>query len=438
MPKSKKVKKALKQKAQQKSKETASKNKSKSKNDHISTNTTELEKQIAKDCALVTKELERTKNMVANLRQEISESLPNDLSTIDKQISAMSSIQKLNDLADIGNNIFGLSQENLEYDETLDSLDYFESKYKNQSNLFCSSPEDHFTHLEEFRDNFSDVSSLFDDFIEVKNKEPATFFEKVKAKRNYEQPSTTKEELEQLKIPPKQVSTAATNITKILSKDSKNSRKFDGTNNSLFDRCVVENEKEDKSYIKPPGNWSPKKRVNKILKRSSSSEKFSINLANFEKSQILDFKRSFELLDFDQDGIITYSDLKSTKSQIDKQDKDRKCQSLEDLTDQSLKDMVDDAMVPINFSIFLNMLGERLYGTDPEETVIEAFRVFDPNQTGKIDRKNLSDILTMQADRFTEEELEEMWKIVDKGEEEGNYLDYENLVQILCYGEQSE
>jgi len=101
--------------------------------------------------------------------------------------------------------------------------------------------------------------------------------------------------------------------------------------------------------------------------------------------------------------------------------------------------MVHDALVPINFSIFLNILGERLYGADPEDTILEAFRVFDPEKTGKIDKKYLSEILQMQADRFTEEELEEMYKIVENDSEDGeeNGVDYENLVYTLCYGESS-
>lgn len=177
-----------------------------------------------------------------------------------------------------------------------------------------------------------------------------------------------------------------------------------------------------KKFITPPNNWSPKS----LVRKSLAKKKFKINISEFEDRQISEFHEYFKFLDSNQDGKLSYTDL------------NRSCQKLNishrQLSNQSLKNMVEDAMAPINFTIFLNMLGERLYGTDPSDTILEAFRVFDPETTGKIDKTYLSEILQMQGSRFTEEELEEMNKICDDGEEN---VDYHNLVKLLCYGDVS-
>ena len=229
-----------------------------------------------------------------------------------------------------------------------------------------------------------------------------------------------------------------------------NPNKF--SSGSLFDRmkasqpllaqpATVENDEQPKfdkpktdHLIKPPHPWriSPKQHVKSKILKKDDSKSIKINNSDFQPSQIKQFKTAFDLLDVDKDGIINFSDLRTS------------CQDIlnipnQELTSQSLNNMVHDALVPINFSIFLNILGERLYGADPEDTILEAFRVFDPEKTGKIDKKYLSEILQMQADRFTEEELEEMYKIVENDSEDGeeNGVDYENLVYTLCYGESS-
>ncbi|KAK3527318.1 hypothetical protein QTP86_020242 [Hemibagrus guttatus] len=42
--------------------------------------------------------------------------------------------------------------------------------------------------------------------------------------------------------------------------------------------------------------------------------------------------------------------------------------------------MLKEAPGPINFTVFLTMFGEKLKGADPEETILNAFKVFDPER----------------------------------------------------------
>ena len=141
----------------------------------------------------------------------------------------------------------------------------------------------------------------------------------------------------------------------------------------------------------------------------------------FEQSQILEFKEAFSLIDADRDGIIDVDDLSKTFNSlgISKEQKE-------------LQDMIDEAMGPMNFSIFLNMLAERIGGVDPEDTLLEAFSILDEEKSGKIDRSILADVLRNQADRFTDEEIDKLMSICDVGDDDE--IDYKALVHVLTHG----
>ena len=70
--------------------------------------------------------------------------------------------------------------------------------------------------------------------------------------------------------------------------------------------------------------------------------------------------------------------------------------------------MMAEAPAAINFTVFLNMLADKLHGTDSEDVIMGAFKLFDPEGKGTIPKEYLGDVLTSQADRFTPEELKTM------------------------------
>ena len=61
--------------------------------------------------------------------------------------------------------------------------------------------------------------------------------------------------------------------------------------------------------------------------------------------------------------------------------------------------MINEAAGPINFTMFLTMFGEKLNGTDPEETIMNAFQCFDEDSTGKVHEDYLRELLTTMGDR---------------------------------------
>ena len=49
-------------------------------------------------------------------------------------------------------------------------------------------------------------------------------------------------------------------------------------------------------------------------------------------------------------------------------------------------------------------------GTDPEDAIKNAFGCFDEEGMGKINCEKLRELLTTMGDRFTEEEVDEMFR----------------------------
>ncbi|XP_052610767.1 myosin regulatory light chain 10 isoform X2 [Peromyscus californicus insignis] len=103
---------------------------------------------------------------------------------------------------------------------------------------------------------------------------------------------------------------------------------------------------------------------------------------------------------------------------------------------EELEAMVKEAPGPINFTVFLTMFGEKLKGTDPEETILHAFKVFDTEGKGFVKADFIKEKLMTQADRFSEEEVSQMFAAFPP-DVCGN-LDYRNLCYVITHGEEKD
>ncbi|KAG7249777.1 hypothetical protein CRUP_028629, partial [Coryphaenoides rupestris] len=102
-------------------------------------------------------------------------------------------------------------------------------------------------------------------------------------------------------------------------------------------------------------------------RRQRGAQKACSNVFSmFEQSQIQEFKEAFGCIDQDRDGVIKKQDLKETYGQL---------------------------------------------GTDPEDTILAAFKLFDSNATGSINK--------------------------DEWTRPGN-LDYKSLCYIITHGDEKE
>uniref|UniRef100_A0A3P8UA24 Myosin light chain 5 n=1 Tax=Amphiprion percula TaxID=161767 RepID=A0A3P8UA24_AMPPE len=89
----------------------------------------------------------------------------------------------------------------------------------------------------------------------------------------------------------------------------------------------------------------PKKEGGAKRAQRASSNVFSM----FEQTQIQEFKEAFTLIDQNRDGFIDQEDLKDTYASLGKLN----------VKDGELEEMLKEASGPINFTMFLNLFGEK-------------------------------------------------------------------------------
>ncbi|XP_076125990.1 myosin, light chain 2b, regulatory, cardiac, slow isoform X1 [Alosa pseudoharengus] len=136
--------------------------------------------------------------------------------------------------------------------------------------------------------------------------------------------------------------------------------------------------------------------------------------------------QAFTIMDQNRDGFIDQNDLRDTFAALGRLN----------VKQEEIDAMLKEAPGPINFTVFLTMFGEKLKGADAEETILNAFKVFDPEGKGTLKKDFVSEMLTTQADRFSPEEMEQMFAAFPP-DVAGN-LDYKNLVYIITHGEEKD
>uniref|UniRef100_A0A672F5T0 Myosin regulatory light chain 2, ventricular/cardiac muscle isoform-like n=1 Tax=Salarias fasciatus TaxID=181472 RepID=A0A672F5T0_SALFA len=152
----------------------------------------------------------------------------------------------------------------------------------------------------------------------------------------------------------------------------------------------------------------------------ASSNVFSM----FEQAQIQEFKEAFTIMDQNRDGYIDNNDLRDTFTALGRIN----------VKQEEIDEMLKEAPGPINFTVFLTMFGEKLKGADPEDTILNAFKVFDPEGKGTLKKDLL--ILTGRPRYFPPLILQQMFAAFPP-DVAGN-LDYKNLVYVITHGEEKD
>jgi myosin regulatory light chain 12 len=139
--------------------------------------------------------------------------------------------------------------------------------------------------------------------------------------------------------------------------------------------------------------------------------------AKLSKKTMQEMKEAFTMIDQNRDGIIDIEDLKDMYSNLGRIP-----------PDSELNEMLKETPGPLNFTMFLNLFGEKLSGTDPEDTITQAFSMFDADGKGFIAEEYLKDLLANMGDNFTEDEIKQTWK--EAPLEKGKF-DYKTFTGIL-------
>ncbi|OZJ05467.1 hypothetical protein BZG36_01607 [Bifiguratus adelaidae] len=144
--------------------------------------------------------------------------------------------------------------------------------------------------------------------------------------------------------------------------------------------------------------------------------------AMFTPQQVIEFKEAFSMMDTDEDGFLEAEDLTAVL-----------CQLGQNPSADYVANMINEAPGSINFTMFLTLMGEKLSGTDPEHDIIQAFECFDDDRKGLINAEDLREYMTTMGDRFTDEEVDLMFKGMQL-DKDGNF-DYRDFVRMLKHGE---
>ena len=88
--------------------------------------------------------------------------------------------------------------------------------------------------------------------------------------------------------------------------------------------------------------------------------------------------QAFGIIDVDKDQTISEADIAATWQSLGK-----------NVSASDVSAMAKEANGPISFTMFLTLFGERLSGTDPEESILSAFKLLDEEGTGRLSEDKL-------------------------------------------------
>ncbi|XP_023868350.1 myosin regulatory light chain 2, skeletal muscle isoform X1 [Salvelinus sp. IW2-2015] len=166
----------------------------------------------------------------------------------------------------------------------------------------------------------------------------------------------------------------------------------------------------------------------KAKRRGAAAEGGSSNVFSmFEQSQIQEYKEAFTIIDQNRDGIISKDDLRDVLASM----------AQLNVKNEELEAMVKEASRPSTLHRLPQPCSaEKLKGADPEDVIVSAFKVLDPEATGFIKKEFLQELLTTQCDRFSAEEMKNLWAAFPP-DVAGN-VDYKQICYVITHGEEKE
>ncbi|CAF2899438.1 unnamed protein product [Rotaria sp. Silwood2] len=165
------------------------------------------------------------------------------------------------------------------------------------------------------------------------------------------------------------------------------------------------------------------KKAKKAAQRATSNV-----FTMFDQKQVQEFKEAFGLMDQDRDGSISLDDLKEVYSSLGKSPKEA-----------DLKQMLEETGGPVNFTKLLQLFGDRLHGTDAEDILMHAFKTFDEEGKGFLNRDSIRELLIAEGhpnERLTDIEFNQMLEgapVDAKGQ-----LDYAAFTKQIKRGKEDE
>ena len=143
------------------------------------------------------------------------------------------------------------------------------------------------------------------------------------------------------------------------------------------------------------------------LVQNNAGGKKQKELTEEQKQEI---KEAFDLFDTDGSGEIDSKELKVAMRALGFEPKKEKIQKM-------ISDVDDDGSGTIGYEEFLKMMTFKILNRDPKEELLQAFRLFDDDETGQISLIDLRRVAQDLGESMTDEELKEM---IDEADQDGN------------------
>lgn len=129
-------------------------------------------------------------------------------------------------------------------------------------------------------------------------------------------------------------------------------------------------------------------------------------------------KELFEIFDKSKDGSITIKEVTDLLTNLG--------HKLSDNEIQNMMDEVDNGKGKLDFIDFMSIMSRKMRDSDPEEELIEVYKMFDKDGNGLISAKEIKQVF---AGDLNDEEINEIIKEADD-DGDGN-IDYENFVRLV-------
>mmetsp|Transcript_20601 Transcript_20601/g.83626 ORF Transcript_20601/g.83626 Transcript_20601/m.83626 type:complete len:154 (-) Transcript_20601:1806-2267(-) len=140
--------------------------------------------------------------------------------------------------------------------------------------------------------------------------------------------------------------------------------------------------------------------------------------------KVKEFREAFALFDKDRDGSITIDELGGVMRSLDSTPSDEVLRMM-------ISEVDADGNGSIDFAEFLTLMARKMKQSDGQDEILEAFKVFDKDGSGKISAEELRNVLLKLGENLTSEEATDLIKAADlNGDGE---IDYEEFVKMMGY-----
>lgn len=139
--------------------------------------------------------------------------------------------------------------------------------------------------------------------------------------------------------------------------------------------------------------------------------------------QLAEYREAFNLFDKNKDNVISAKELGTVMRALGQSP-----------TDGDIRTMINHADLnkngSIDFDEFVKMMIGYQRRADPEQEMLEAFRVFDKDSNGYISSEELRHVMTNLGEKLTDQEVAEMIREADTNGD--GMVDYNEFIKLLC------